>query len=65
MINFISNWAEQVIVAVIIGTILEMILPKGNTQKYIKTIIRCIHTIYNSFTCYIICDWKRLKNGYF
>lgn len=39
MINYISSWAEQVIIAVIIGTILEMILPKGNTQKYIKTLI--------------------------
>ena len=39
MINAISSWAEQVIIAVIIGTIIEMILPKGNTEKYIKTII--------------------------
>lgn len=39
MINGISSWAEQVIIAVIIGTIIEMILPKGNTEKYIKTVI--------------------------
>ena len=39
MINSIGSWAEQIIVAVIIGTILEMVLPKGNTQKYIKTLI--------------------------
>lgn len=39
MIEFISSWAEQVIIAVIIGTIIEMILPKGNSKKYIKTVI--------------------------
>ena len=39
MIENISTWAEQVIIAVIIGTILEMILPKGNSKKYIKTVI--------------------------
>lgn len=39
MINVIGSWAEQVIIAVIIGTIIEMILPKGNTEKYIKTVI--------------------------
>ena len=27
MINYISSWAEQIIIAVIIVTILEMILP--------------------------------------
>ncbi len=39
MINNISSWAEQLIIAVIIATILEIILPKGNSKKYIKTII--------------------------
>lgn len=39
MINNISTWAGEIIIAVIIGTILEMILPKGNSKKYIKTVI--------------------------
>lgn len=39
MISNISLWAERVIIAVIIGTIIEMILPKGNSKKYIKTVI--------------------------
>lgn len=39
MISYISSWAEQVIISVIIGVILEMILPKGNSKKYIKTVI--------------------------
>lgn len=39
MIEYISSWAGQIITAVIVVTILEMILPKGNSKKYIKTII--------------------------
>lgn len=39
MINFIKTWANQIIVAVIISTIFEMILPNGNNKKYIKMII--------------------------
>ena len=35
----ISSWASQIIIAVIIGTLIEMILPKGNNKKYIKTVI--------------------------
>lgn len=39
MIEHISNWAEQIIVAVIIATIIEMILPNGNNKKYVKAVI--------------------------
>lgn len=39
MIQAISSWAEQIVVAVVIGTIIEMILPGGNNKKYIKTVI--------------------------
>lgn len=39
MVGFLSSWAEQIIVAVIIATIIEMILPSGNNKKYIKAII--------------------------
>lgn len=39
LIEWMSSWAEQIIVAVIIGTIIEMILPNGNNKKYIKTVI--------------------------
>lgn len=39
MIKFISSWAQGIVIAVIIGTIIEMILPEGNNKKYIKTII--------------------------
>ena len=39
MIDFLSNWAEQLVVAVIIATIIEMILPNNNNKKYIKIVI--------------------------
>ena len=58
MINNISIWAEHVIIAVIIGTILEMILPNGNSKKYIKTVIG----IYILYT--IISPVITLATGY-
>ena len=39
MINFLKQWSNQIIVAVIVSTIIEMILPEGNNKKYIKMII--------------------------
>jgi len=39
MIDFIKTWANQIIVAVIIATIFEMILPNGKNKKYIKMVI--------------------------
>lgn len=39
MIEWISTWAEQIVVAVVIASIIEMLLPNGNNKKYIKAII--------------------------
>ena len=39
MLSFISSWAQQIIFAVIIGTILQMLLPEGKNKKYIKIVI--------------------------
>ena len=39
MVEWLSEWAGAIIVAVIIGTIIEMILPEGNSKKYIKVVI--------------------------
>lgn len=39
MVSFISSWAQQIIFAVIIGTILQMLIPDGKNKKYIKIII--------------------------
>ena len=46
MIEFFNTWVQGIVIAVIIATIIEMILPKGNNQKYIKIIIG----IYIMFT---------------
>ena len=39
MIDFLSNWAQGIIVAVIIATIIEMILPNGSSKKYVKVVV--------------------------
>ena len=39
MIEWISDWAGGIIIAVIIATVIEMILPEGNCKKYIKIVI--------------------------
>ncbi len=37
--EFITSWVQGIIVAVIIGSIIEMLLPNGNSKKYIKVVI--------------------------
>lgn len=39
MVAFFSSWAQGIIVAVIIATIIEMVLPNGTSKKYVKVII--------------------------
>ena len=39
MISNISKWAGSIVIAVIIVTILEMLLPDGKNKKYIKTVM--------------------------
>ena len=39
MISNISKWVGSVVIAVIIVTILEMLLPEGKNKKYIKTVM--------------------------
>ena len=39
MIKFINSWAQGIILAVIIATIIEIILPEGKNKKYVKTVI--------------------------
>ena len=39
MIDFLSYWAQGIIVAVIIATIIEMILPNGSSRKYVKVVV--------------------------
>ena len=39
MIEFLSSWAQVIIVAVIIATLIEMILPNSSSKKYVKVVI--------------------------
>lgn len=39
MIEFFSSWAEQIVLAVIIATIIELILPNNKNKKYIQMVI--------------------------
>lgn len=39
MIEFISNWAGGLIVAIIVITILEMLLPNNKNKKYVKVLM--------------------------
>ena len=39
MIDFMSSWTETIIIAIVISTIIEMILPNGNIKKYVRTVM--------------------------
>lgn len=39
LIKFINSWAQGIILAVIIATIIEIIIPEGKNKKYVKTVI--------------------------
>ncbi len=46
MIEFMSSWAEQIVLAVIVATIIEMILPKNKNKKYIQMVIG-VYVLFN------------------
>lgn len=46
MMDFISSWTQGIVVAVIIATIIEMIIPEGNSKKYIKVVIG-VYVLFN------------------
>lgn len=46
MMKFFSSWAEQIIIAVVITSIIEMILPDNKNKKYIKMIMG-IYILFN------------------
>ena len=39
MIKFLSNWAKNIGLAVVIVSILEMLLPNNKSKKYIKMVM--------------------------
>jgi len=39
MIAFLSKWAEGIVIAVVLATIIELILPNSRNKKYVKMIV--------------------------
>ncbi len=39
MIESITSWARTIIIAIIVGTVIELILPENKNKKYIKVIV--------------------------
>jgi len=39
VIEFLSKWAEGIVIAVVIATIMELILPNSQNKKYVKMIM--------------------------
>ena len=37
--SFFNNWVQGIVIAVIITVIIEMLLPEGNSKKYIKIVL--------------------------
>ena len=44
----IKSWSENIIIVVIISIIIEMILPDGNSKKYVKVVSRLISFVCNN-----------------
>lgn len=46
MISFMSSWAEQIVLAVVVATIIELILPQNKNKKYIQMVIG-VYVLFN------------------
>ena len=46
MIEFMSSWVEQVVLAVVVATIIEMVLPQNKNKKYIQMVIG-VYVLFN------------------
>lgn len=46
MIDFISSWAEQIVIVVVVVTIIELILPKNKNKKYIQMVMG-LYVLFN------------------
>ena len=44
--NFLNSWLQGIVVAVVIATIIQMIMPNSNNKKYIKIVIG-IYILFN------------------
>lgn len=47
--EFLNSWLQGIVISVIVATIIEMILPAGNTKKYVKVVLG-IYVVFNIIT---------------
>jgi len=47
--EFLNSWLQGIIISVVVATIIEMILPNGNTKKYVKIVLG-IYVVFNIIT---------------
>ena len=59
MISFFSSWIEQIIVAIIIVVVFEMLIPNTTNKKYIEVILG-VFVIY-SIIAPILSDSKKIN----
>lgn len=68
MINWFRAWSKGIVVAVIIATIIEMILPDNTSKKYIKIVIgifivyTIISPVINQFTGEDISEYLEIDD---
>lgn len=55
MVKFLTGWIEQIAIAVIVASIFELILPKGNIQKYIKMVL-AVYVLFNIISPFLDKD---------
>ena len=46
MINFLNLWTQQIVIALVVTTIIELLLPENKNKKYIKMVIG-IYILFN------------------
>ena len=39
MVTFLSKWAQNIIVSLIVTVLIELIMPEGNNKKYLKIVL--------------------------
>lgn len=57
MIKFLTNWIEGIVIAVVISSIFEMLLPKGNIKKYVKIALG-IYIVFNIISPFLNNNFK-------